>query len=807
MENIVNTFYKGNINKFGFGGWNTTKNNMKEILSSYPYPSNMGRQIDKYFQKGIVRPEDKNKNIHKNYVPSIYSKILPPKERVDFSEVNAQEIKPISISQYKNFDNHGFMNTQPKVVPTENFSPALIRMELLERKMSELENKTRLEMKKSLNEMNDKYIDPRFKHFLDNNQGKYDVFGNDPDPLDERRNFVKNKLGNIKNQLDNNENEDYKKKKKMRIKKKKMNKKKKKKRNYFDDVEEIQEKNEDEEKEVSVLSPEKENINTIDSPLKLIQNINNLPKRNSITGTPRHKTSTMASPKKLSNKSSLVNNLAIKNKTTRSPSMSIMNKTSAKNSKKGSKKVSVKGSIIGTRRASIKGSVHGSKRGSVRGTVINSPTMKGNTKRISSKNLKDDIQNDDAGKVLGDIGYSFEGKTNKEKVLQFQTNRIGKEFDKLLQEMNEFKRTIKTKMSVQHSDETIKLNILKDIFLLDNRAIMKYAVDKAINKVNEPFDIEKYKKKVEKEKLEEIDKLIDKKLGDYNDNVKKLGYDKHIWDEKQQMMHNNIINKYEYRKYREKVNNKITTLPNIFIKASKLMMDKTDDVIAQKDKKDKRNRMKTLINKTYNTSTKSSENRISVYNNIREETIHFGDTVNDDSDLNSKEKSEISKLPQIKNTEENKDNMKEKTEDWVSFKEEEKKDDLNNEENKTNSKKTESKKESNKTKEDNEEKENEEKENEENENDENEEKEEDEENENEEKEENKNEEKEENENEEKEEDEKNENEEKEENENEEKEEDEGEEDSENEDDEEESEEENRDEEDDDDNDEEESEEK
>ena len=296
-------------------------------------------------------------------------------------------------------------------------------------------------------------------------------------------------------------------------------------------------------------------------------------------------------------------------------------------------------------------------------------------------------------------------------------------------------------------------------------------------------------------------------MGDYNDNVKKLGYDKHIWDEKQQMMHNNIINKYEYRKYREKVNNKITTLPNIFIKASKLMMDKTDDVIAQKDKKDKRNRMKTLINKTYNTSTKSSENRISVYNNIREETIHFGDTVDDDSDLNSKEKSEISKLPQIKNTEENKDNMKEKTEDWVSFKEEEKKDDLNNEENKTNSKKTESKKESNKTKADNEEKENEEKENEENENEENEEKEEDEENENEEKEENENEEKEENENEEKEEDEKNENEEKEENENEEKEEDEGEEDSENEDDEEESEEENRDEEDDDDNDEEESEEK
>ena len=45
MENIVNTFYKGNINKFGFGGWNTTKNNIKEVLESYPYPSNANRKI------------------------------------------------------------------------------------------------------------------------------------------------------------------------------------------------------------------------------------------------------------------------------------------------------------------------------------------------------------------------------------------------------------------------------------------------------------------------------------------------------------------------------------------------------------------------------------------------------------------------------------------------------------------------------------------------------------------------------------------------------------------------------------------
>ena len=221
MENIINTFYKGNINKFGFGGWNTTKNNVKEMLWDYPYPSNMGRQIDKYFQKSNVTGEDNSKHIHQNYVPSIYSKVLPPKERVDFSGANAQELKPITISQYKNFDNHGFMNTQTKPVPTENFSPALIRMELLERKMKELEEKTRLEMKNNLNEMNDKYIDPRFRQFLDKNQGKYDVFGNDPDPLMERRDFVRSNLGNIKNKMEEDDEREYRKRRKKKIKKKK----------------------------------------------------------------------------------------------------------------------------------------------------------------------------------------------------------------------------------------------------------------------------------------------------------------------------------------------------------------------------------------------------------------------------------------------------------------------------------------------------------------------------------------------------------------------------------------------------------
>ena len=228
MENIINTFYKGNINKFGFGGWNTTKNNIPEILSSYPYPSNTNRQIDRYFMKSNVETEGKvHKNTHKNYVPSLISQNLPQGDRVDFSNSNAMDLKPISIGQYKNFDNHGFMNTQVKAVPQENFSPALIRMEYLENKIRDLEDKARTEMIKGLNEVNNNYIDPRFKQFLDNNQDKYNVYGNDIDPLDQRRMMVQNNLGNMRNKLDM---EERKERKKQRKKEKKMKKKKKKKK-------------------------------------------------------------------------------------------------------------------------------------------------------------------------------------------------------------------------------------------------------------------------------------------------------------------------------------------------------------------------------------------------------------------------------------------------------------------------------------------------------------------------------------------------------------------------------------------------
>ena len=653
MENIVDTFYKGNINKFGFGGWNTTKNNMKEILWSYPYPSNMGRQIDKYFQKSNIKNDDNSKNIHKNYVPSVYSKVLPPKERVDFSEANAQELKPINISQYKNFDNYGFMNTQTKPIPTENFSPALIRMELLERKMNELENKARLDMKRNLNEINDKYIDPRFKQFLDNNQGKYDVFGNDPDPLQQRRNMVKNNLGNIKNKIENDDYREFKKRKKVKKRKKKRQRK------FFDDIEDIQEKNEEEEKEEKDEVVNMEESNIMNSPLKLIQNINNLPKRISASGTPGNRKSTLASPRKTSFKKSLVNTLARKNATV-SPMKSFV-----RSSKPETIRGSVKGSVPRTKRASIRKSI----RGSVR----------------SSMKIKDENQIE---KVLGDIGYSFEGMTNKEKELQFQTNRIGKDFDKLLHEMKQFQKAIKSKLNVQHSDEKNKMNILKDIFLLDNKANIKNAVDRAIYNIKEPFDAEAYKKKVDKEKLEEIKNLIDKKIEDYNDNVSKMGYGGKIYEEKRQMIHGNIINKYEYQKYRQKVNNKITTLPNIFIKASKM-------IISNRNKKNGASKKSNI------SSTQSTESNIHIFKKLKEETIHFGDTVKEDSEFMSND--QISQLPKINPEEAKKDNVEVKSENW--FSDDKGKNIVKNEEsktkNKTNSKKSETNKKSEKKEETN----------------------------------------------------------------------------------------------------------
>ena len=572
MDNIINTFYKGNINKFGFGGWNTTKNNIKEIIGSYPYPSNWNRQIDRYFQKNNVETEGNSNNLHQNYIPSQIIKSLPPDQRVDFSKSNAMELKPISIDQYKNFDNHGFLNTQVKPIPPTNFSPALIRMEYLENKVRDLENKNRAEMIKSLNEINDKYIDPRFRKFLDNNQiGKYDVFGNDPDPLDQRRLYVQNNLGNMRNKL---EVEERRERKKRRKRERKIKKNKKQKKNIFEDSEENGEEENEENDEGDGLLTNENNINNtshkigtpIVSPNMTRVSINSQNKQ----GLPRK--SIFSS---LSKNQNATNNL---NKTI-SRKNSVNRMTSQKSVKKGEKSVN-------------------------------------ETKDSKGTKEKKEV------KVCGDIGYSFSAKNRREKELQFQTNRLGQDFDKLLNEIREFKKVIKDKIDVQNNDEMNKLNIYKDIFLLDNKAKMKYAVDKILNKTNESFDSVKYQKKVDNEKQAEINDIINKKINDYNDYIDKMLYNKKIIDEKKQMLNNNIINRYEYLKYKDRLNNQIISMPNIYIKPThfeeQTRQQKTISVKESEKKNDGNN------------SPKKIQRVIDIVGS--EETIHDFDTSIDGDD-------------------------------------------------------------------------------------------------------------------------------------------------------------------------------
>ena len=528
MENIINTFYRGNINKFGFGGWNTTKNNISEIIGSYPYPSNWNRQIDRYFQKSNADPQGKANNMHQNYIPNELTKSIPSDQRVDFSKSNAMELKPISIDQYKNFDNHGFMNTQAKPVQQTNFSPALIRMEFLENKVREIEEKNRAEMIKNLNDVN-RNIDPRFKKFLDNNQiGKYDIFGNDTDPLMERRLYVQNNLGNMRSKLDVEERRERKRKRK---KKKERNNKleKKAKKNFFDDSQESEEEEQNEQKSGFFANEnEKENNNNL-THKSGNQNIS--------------PDVTQGSRRGHGNLKSMLTTL---NKTHKSTN----------NNKSPTHK--------------------GSRRGSINHiTIKTSNKSVSDTKDSKEKKHKDTI-------VCGNIGYSFTPKTNKERELQFQTNRLGKDFDKLLNEIRDFKQVIKDKINVNNDDENNRLNIYKDIFLLDNKAVMKHAVDKIINKSDEFFDTVNYQKKVNKEKENEINDIINKKINDYNYYMDRAIYAKKINDERKQMIDNNLINKYEYRKYRDRLNNQIISLPNIYLKPTYNMTSNRQKTIESK---------------------------------------------------------------------------------------------------------------------------------------------------------------------------------------------------------------------------------
>ena len=241
-------------------------------------------------------------------------------------------------------------------------------------------------------------------------------------------------------------------------------------------------------------------------------------------------------------------------------------------------------------------------------------------------------------KVLGDIGYTFSAQNKKEKELQFQTNRLGKDFDKLLNEIREFKRVIKEKINTQNTEDMNKLNTFKDIFLLDNKANMKYAVDKIINKTNETFDPIKYQKKVDAEKQLELNEVIDKKIDEYNNNMDKIIYERKINNERQRMIHDNIINKYQYRQYRNKLNNQVFSLPNIYIEPTKIVnrqQKKTSD-------KDKTNGRDGDQSGGKDSKYKSKKGKSAYVNDISEETVHdFGTTLQGNDQYRTKIKREI----------------------------------------------------------------------------------------------------------------------------------------------------------------------
>lgn len=166
MDKVINTFYVGNNHGFGFGAWNTTKRDYQKILSQYNYPSINNNSIEQFFDKRTI----KEKPPHTDYIPS--SAKLPAitarYQPVDFTKTNAQPLKSLDINTFQHFDNYGFQNTQQKEVPKENFTPYLIKMQMLEEKAKRLEYKNKQDLENNLKLIQDKYIgNGRFKKFLD----------------------------------------------------------------------------------------------------------------------------------------------------------------------------------------------------------------------------------------------------------------------------------------------------------------------------------------------------------------------------------------------------------------------------------------------------------------------------------------------------------------------------------------------------------------------------------------------------------------------------------------------------------------
>ena len=222
-QNIINTFYTGDINQFGFGSYNSKPNYLK-LLTKFNYNSTRNNTIENYFRK-----KEAIKPLHTDFIPNQY-KFPPISEKnplIDFSKSNAQPLKPLYLQSMRSFDNNMSLFSTEQNVPNTNFSPPLIKIQNLEDKLQEIEYRNKINLQNSLSNLENKYIGTgRFKQFLDNNKEEieriykenynyqnnkmedpYIVYKNENPLLDRRRN-VKSGINILKNSFIDNFNND-----------------------------------------------------------------------------------------------------------------------------------------------------------------------------------------------------------------------------------------------------------------------------------------------------------------------------------------------------------------------------------------------------------------------------------------------------------------------------------------------------------------------------------------------------------------------------------------------------------------------
>ncbi len=233
MEKVINSFYTGDINQFGFGSYNSGNPNYLKILKKYPYPSTNNNNIDKYFRS----PTPKNLP-HTDYIPKEEKlpKITKNNPRVDLSSTIASSLREIYPEQYNLNLNYNF--TEPNKIQDQNFSPPLIKMQVLEDKINKMEYLNKLEHEKNLKNLQNKYIgNGRFKDFVDNHRKEIEKMyvqnfnyqnglneEEEEEPIIKRRNDVKERINILRKEIEYE--------KELRRRQNKINKKKKKKKVY-----------------------------------------------------------------------------------------------------------------------------------------------------------------------------------------------------------------------------------------------------------------------------------------------------------------------------------------------------------------------------------------------------------------------------------------------------------------------------------------------------------------------------------------------------------------------------------------------